>query len=45
ERDTNRSVAPLVPAEDALVLDSTNLSINQVLDNVMQYVQGQLQNK
>ena len=27
ERDANRKVAPLVPAEDALVVDSTHLSI------------------
>lgn len=31
ERDKNRAVAPLVPAEDALVLDSTALSSNQVV--------------
>ena len=31
ERDTQRSVAPLKPAEDALLLDSTKLTIEQVL--------------
>lgn len=31
ERDTNRSVAPLKPAVDALLIDSTELSIEQVL--------------
>ncbi|GAA0344629.1 (d)CMP kinase [Bowmanella denitrificans] len=44
ERDINRSVAPLVPAEDALVLDSTQLSITQVLETVMQFVEDRLQN-
>jgi cytidylate kinase len=42
ERDANRSVAPLVPAEDALVLDSTHLNIEQVLEKVKEYVQSQL---
>ena len=32
DRDRNRAVAPLVPAADALVLDSTELSIEQVIE-------------
>ena len=35
ERDMNRKVAPLKPAQDALVVESTNMSIEQVLDVVM----------
>lgn len=35
ERDMNRSAAPLKPAEDAQVIDSTGLSIEEVLDQVM----------
>ncbi|WP_286790827.1 MULTISPECIES: (d)CMP kinase [unclassified Pseudomonas] len=35
ERDTRRTVAPLKPADDAIVLDSTNLSIEQVLDHIL----------
>ena len=35
ERDTQRSVAPLKPAEDAVILDSTNLGIQQVVDAVL----------
>ncbi len=35
ERDMNRKVAPLKPAQDALVVESTNMSIEQVLDAVM----------
>ncbi|MCV2884067.1 (d)CMP kinase [Aestuariibacter sp. AA17] len=42
ERDSNRKVAPLVPAEDALVLDSTDLSIPQVLEKITEYVQSKL---
>lgn len=37
DRDMNRSVAPLVPAEDALVLDSTELSIDSVFEKVLVY--------
>lgn len=38
ERDMNRSAAPLKPAEDAQVIDSTGLSIEEVLDRVMALV-------
>jgi cytidylate kinase len=34
-RDRNRAVAPLVPAADALVLDSTRLSIEQVIEKAL----------
>ncbi|MEG9475678.1 (d)CMP kinase [Mannheimia indoligenes] len=41
-RDRNRAVAPLVPAKDALLLDSTYLSIEdvvkQALDHIAQYI-------
>lgn len=40
ERDMNRSVAPLVPAEDAIVIDSTDLDINQVFDKAMEIVKS-----
>ncbi|PVF10274.1 cytidylate kinase, partial [Yersinia pestis] len=36
-RDRNRSVAPLVPAADALVLDSTSMSIEQVIEQALAY--------
>jgi cytidylate kinase len=36
ERDRNRAVAPLRPAEDALVIDSTALGIEAVLDRVLE---------
>lgn len=35
ERDTQRSVAPLRPAEDAILLDSTELSIEQVMQHIL----------
>lgn len=36
ERDRNRAVAPLRPAEDAVIIDTTELSIEAVLDRVLQ---------
>jgi len=36
ERDRNRAVSPLRPAEDALVIDSTVLSIDAVLDKLLE---------
>lgn len=38
ERDTQRAVAPLKPAADAIMLDSTELSIEQVLDVILREV-------
>jgi cytidylate kinase len=35
ERDMNRSAAPLKPADDAQVIDSTGLSIEEVLDRCL----------
>ena len=37
-----RAVAPLVPAVDALVLDSTTLSIEQVIEKALQYARQKL---
>jgi cytidylate kinase len=36
ERDTRRAVAPLVPAPDSQVLDSSTLSIEQVVERILQ---------
>ncbi|WP_228277716.1 (d)CMP kinase [Acinetobacter baumannii] len=38
-RDRNREVAPLKPADDALLLDSTALSINEVIEQALAYIQ------
>lgn len=38
ERDTNRAVSPLKPADDALILDSTELSIDEVLNVILKKV-------
>ena len=40
-RDTNdstRSLAPLKPADDAIVIDSTNLSVQEVVDRMLAYI-------
>ncbi len=42
ERDSNRSVAPLVPAEDAVVIDSTHLNIDQVFEKAMEIITSRL---
>lgn len=39
ERDTQRAVAPLKPAPDAILLDSTDLSIEQVLERILSEVE------
>ena len=38
ERDSNRSVAPLKPADDAVLIDSTVLTIEQVCEQVLDLV-------
>jgi cytidylate kinase len=43
DRDMNRSVAPLVPAEDALVIDTTNINIEDVLDLALTHIHKKLQ--
>jgi len=42
ERDQNRKVAPLLPAEGALVIDSTVLSINEVVDKILSFANEKL---
>ncbi len=37
ERDQNRKVAPLIPAEGALVIDSTELSIDEVVGKILSF--------
>lgn len=43
ERDRNRSVAPLVPADDALLIDSTGLSIDDVLAKVVEHASNSIE--
>ncbi len=39
ERDRNRSVSPLVPAPDAIIVDSSMMDLDQVFDLVMQHIE------
>jgi len=40
ERDVNRQHSPLKPAQDALVIDTTNLTINEVITKVMALIEA-----
>jgi cytidylate kinase len=42
DRDRNRAIAPLVAAGDALVLDSTEMSIDQVIEKALHYAREKL---
>ena len=39
-RDRNRPVAPIKPADDALLLDSTELSIEEVIAQALQFIES-----
>nr|WP_241009031.1 (d)CMP kinase [Aggregatibacter actinomycetemcomitans] len=41
-RDRNRAVAPLKPADDAFLLDSTALSIDEVIRQALTYIQQRI---
>ena len=40
-RDTSRSNAPLKPAQDAKLLDSSDLTIEQVVDRILRWHRGE----
>ncbi|MGV3001514.1 (d)CMP kinase [Vibrio sp.] len=42
DRDRNRAVAPLRPADDALVIDSTSLSIEEVVEVALEFIESKL---
>ncbi|MDF7669836.1 (d)CMP kinase [Orbaceae bacterium ESL0721] len=42
ERDRNRTVAPLKPAVDALIIDTTSLSIQDVFNQSINYITAKL---
>lgn len=39
QRDRNRQVAPLVPASDAILIDTSDLSVNEVLEQVLAVIE------
>ncbi len=40
KNDSTRSLAPLKPAEDAIIIDSSNLSIEEVIDVILGYIRN-----
>lgn len=42
DRDHNRAIAPLVPAEDSISIDSTQLSIEEVVTKVLDFAENRL---
>jgi CMP/dCMP kinase len=42
ERDENRKVAPLIPAEGVLIVDSTELSITEVVSKILSFTNEKL---
>jgi len=42
-RDATRAVSPLMAADDAVIIDSSHLTIEQVLDEIARLVQSKLQ--
>ena len=42
QRDRTRAASPLVAAEDAVVLDSTHMSENEVLNRIAELVEQRL---
>lgn len=42
QRDRSRAIAPLVPAADAEVIDSSSLTVEQVVDRMMQTIAARL---
>ncbi|MEW6570865.1 MAG: (d)CMP kinase [Nitrospirota bacterium] len=40
ERDTNRDIAPLKIAPDALIIDSSNLSVEQVRGKILEFIRS-----
>ncbi|ABE55036.1 cytidylate kinase [Shewanella denitrificans OS217] len=42
ERDTNRAASPLKPADDALVIDTSGIGINEVFERVLEHVKASI---
>ena len=40
EQDTNRKIAPLAAAPDAVIIDSTSLTIPQVVEKILEHLSG-----
>lgn len=42
ERDANRAIAPAKPADDVILVDTTSLDVNSVLETVWQHVKARI---
>jgi cytidylate kinase len=40
EQDMNRAVAPLVPADDSIVIDSTDMTVDEVYTELMNHARN-----
>ena len=40
KKDSSRVISPLVPAEDAIVIDSSNIGINELKDKVLKLIRS-----
>ncbi len=38
KQDRDRKIAPLCPADDAKIIDNSNMTIEQVLDEILAYI-------
>ena len=38
EKDSNRELSPLIPAEDAIILDTSDLTLDEVVERVIKLV-------
>jgi len=45
ERDTNRSVSPLVPADDAIIIDTSELSVDDVEIRILSLAESKFRNE
>jgi len=42
QRDTNRAISPLVPSADAVLLDTTGMSVDEVVERILVEARGRL---
>jgi cytidylate kinase len=45
ERDSHREVAPLVPAKDAILLDTSNLTIEEAIAEAIRLTEQRIKDK
>ncbi|MGE4556991.1 MAG: (d)CMP kinase, partial [Desulfovibrionaceae bacterium] len=44
DQDRNRAAAPLKPAEDAIIIDTTDLDVDGVFQTLLAYLPGEGEN-